>query len=65
MAASPRPESLTLGLLLVAMGALALLANFGKVEFLETVRVWWPLSLLVWGILEVLASLMNRSTRRS
>jgi hypothetical protein len=56
---------LTLGLMLVALGALALLSNFGKVDFLETVRAWWPLSLLVWGVLEVAQSLMSRSERRS
>jgi len=56
---------LTLGLMLVALGALALLSNFGKVDFLETVRAWWPLSLLVWGVLEVAHSLMSRSERRS
>mgnify|MGYP003514750169 CR=1 FL=1 len=65
MAASLRPEGLTLGLMLVAVGALALLSNFGKVDFLETVRAWWPLSLLVWGVLEVVQSLTRRTERRS
>ena len=27
------------------------------VDFLETVRAWWPLSLVVWGVLEVVQSL--------
>jgi hypothetical protein len=60
-----RPEGLTLGLLLVALGSVALLDNFGRVDFLETVRTWWPLSLLVWGLLEVMASLKSRAERRS
>jgi hypothetical protein len=65
VAASLRPEGLTLGLLLVAVGTLALLSNFGRVDFLETVRAWWPLSLLVWGVLEILQSLTRRTERRS
>jgi len=65
VAASLRPEGLTLGLVLVGVGAVALLANFGRVNFLETVRAWWPLSLLVWGALEVAASLLHRSEGRS
>jgi hypothetical protein len=51
--------------MLVALGALALLSNFGRLDFLETVRAWWPLSLLVWGVLEVAASLRGRAERRS
>ncbi len=65
MAARLRPEGLTLGLMLVGLGTLALLSNFGKLDFLETVRAWWPLSLLLWGLLEVAHSLMSRSERRS
>jgi hypothetical protein len=51
--------------MLVGLGAVALLANFGRVDFLDTVRVWWPLSLVLWGILEVAASLRGRPERRS
>ena len=32
-----RPETLALGITLVVLGAVALLANFGRLEFLETV----------------------------
>jgi len=63
VAASLRPEGLTLGLVLVAVGALALLSNFGRVDFLETVRAWWPLSLLVWGVLELAAAVLQRERR--
>jgi hypothetical protein len=59
-----KPEALTLGLVLVGVGTLALLANLGRLDFLDTVRAWWPLSLLVWGVLEILASL-GRTERRS
>jgi hypothetical protein len=65
VAAKLRPESLTLGLFLVALGTIALLHNFGRVDFLETVRTFWPLTLLVWGVLELAASLKGRAERRS
>lgn len=65
MAARLRPESLTLGLGLVGLGVVALLANLGRLDFLDTMRTWWPLSLVVWGVLEVAASVWNRSERRS
>jgi hypothetical protein len=65
MAARLRPEGLTLGLSLVGVGAVALLANLGRLDFLETMHTWWPLSLLVWGVFEVVASLLHRPERRS
>lgn len=65
MARTLRPEGLTLGLMLVTLGILALLDNLGRADFLETARRWWPLSLLVWGALEVAASLKRRAERRS
>jgi hypothetical protein len=51
--------------MLVTLGILALLDNLGRADFLETARRWWPLSLLVWGALEVAASLKRRAERRS
>ena len=35
-----RPETLALGIVLVVLGVLALLANFGRLEFLETVHTY-------------------------
>lgn len=58
-----RPEALTLGLTLVGVGTLALLANLGRLDFLDTVRAWWPLSLVVWGVLEIAASLARQERR--
>jgi len=58
-----RPEALTLGLTLVGVGTLALLANLGRLDFLDTVRGWWPLSLVVWGVLEIAASLARQERR--
>ena len=50
-----RPESVILGLGLVSLGALWTLANLGVLELLPTLRTWWPATLVVWGLLELLA----------
>ena len=60
-----RPETLALGITLVVLGVVALLANFGRLEFLETVHTYWPLSLVIWGGLEVATSLHSRLSGRS
>ena len=60
-----RPETLALGITLVVLGVVALLANFGRLEFRETVHTYWPLSLVVWGGLEVASSLGSRLSGRS
>jgi LiaF transmembrane domain len=57
------PESLTLGLLLTALGVLWTLSNFGVLEMLPLLRRWWPLSLLAWGVLELWAARQERSER--
>ena len=59
-----RPESLALGLILVALGVLWTLANLGVLDLLSTLRTWWPLSLIAWGALELLASFARRSEGR-
>jgi len=56
-----RPEGVTCGLGLVALGAAATLANLGQLDLLATVRNGWPLLLIVWGALELL---LTYSTRR-
>ena len=60
-----RPETLALGITLVVLGVVSLLANFGYLEFLETVHTYWPLALVIWGGLEIAASLRSRLSRRS
>ena len=52
----PSPEALTLGLLLTAIGLLWTLSNLGVLEMLPLLRTWWPLSLLTWGVLELVAA---------
>lgn len=60
-----KPEALVLGLSLVALGVLWTLANLGRVELLSTLRTWWPVTLVVWGMLELAAWLARRSAGRS
>jgi hypothetical protein len=58
-----RPETLALGLSLIALGTLWMLANLGALDLLATLRTWWPVSLIVWGVLELLASLARRAEK--
>jgi hypothetical protein len=55
----------TLGVSLVALGVLWTLANLGRVEMLPVVRTWWPLSLALWGVLELADLWVRRSSGRS
>jgi hypothetical protein len=65
MARAISPEGFTAGLALVAVGIIWTLANFGRVDLLETFRTYWPLMLVVWGLAEVGAHLTNRRGRRA
>jgi hypothetical protein len=53
------PESFTVGVVLVAVGVLWTAANLGHVEFLRTLRTWWPMALVVWGGAELLAAIQS------
>ena len=59
-----RPETLALGLSLVALGVLWTLGNLGALDVLATLRTYWPGSLIVWGVLELVAAFARRSERR-
>jgi len=63
MGARVSTEALVFGLGLVALGVLVLLSNLGKIELLATLRTWWPVMLIVWGVAE-LANSWAQSTRR-
>lgn len=52
----PSPEALTVGLSTTAVGILGTLSNLGMVEMLPLLHTWWPLSLVTWGLLELLAA---------
>jgi len=54
-----------LGLSLIGIGVVWLLANAGRADLLATLRAWWPLTLVVWGVLELIAFVLDRDARRS
>ncbi|MCG6923473.1 MAG: hypothetical protein LJF15_20650 [Acidobacteria bacterium] len=58
------PEGLTLGFGLIAIGVLWTLSNLGQVDLLYTLRVWWPLALILWGGLELVDLAIRRSSSR-
>ncbi|HSB61349.1 MAG TPA: DUF5668 domain-containing protein [Vicinamibacteria bacterium] len=58
-----RPEGIAFGLVLIGLGVLWTLSNLGRIDMLETLRRWWPVSLVVWGALELLAAAARRSER--
>jgi hypothetical protein len=60
-----KPEALVLGLTLIGVGVVWMLANAGVVDLLATLRAWWPLTLVVWGVLEIVAVAVNGDARRS
>lgn len=59
------PEGLTVGICLVGIGVLWLLSNLGRLELLTTLRTWWPLSLVLWGGLDLLDFYSGRVSGRS
>jgi len=60
-----RIEGVVLGLALLGLGTVCLLANMGKVDLLHTLRTWWPLTLMVWGGLELLQAFAARTRRNT
>jgi len=65
MARPFRPELLVFALSLIAVGVAWLLGNAGRIDLLATLRAWWPLTLVVWGTLELVAFALGRDARRS
>ena len=57
------PEGVTFGVCLVALGLLGTLANLGRLELLPLLRTFWPLSLVLWGVLELVDLWVRRSSR--
>ena len=55
MTGSIKVEGVVLGLCLVALGTLWLLSNLGRIELFPILRTWWPLALVLWGVLELAA----------
>jgi hypothetical protein len=53
-------EKTVLGLGLVGIGALWTMGNLGRIDLLATLRTWWPLWLVAWGLLELAGSFAHR-----
>jgi len=58
-------EAVVLGLGLLGLGTVCLLSNMGRVDLLYTLRTWWPLTLIVWGGLELYQALAIRAHGRN
>ena len=56
------PEGVTFGVSLVVLGVLGTLANLGKLELLPLLRIYWPLTLVLWGVLELADLWVRRSS---
>ena len=65
MAPSYKPETHVVGVGLIALGIVWTLANVGALDLLETLRRWWPATLVLWGILELHRSYADGRIRRS
>ena len=64
MALRFKPESLVLAVCLIALGAIWTLGNMGRLDTLTSLRTWWPASLVLWGLLELVRSLGEARDRR-
>ena len=65
MSPAYKPEGLVFGLILIALGALWTLSNLGRLDLVQTLRTWWPVSLVLWGVLELAGALLRRQSGRS
>jgi hypothetical protein len=59
------PEAIVFGVCLIALGVIGTLANLGLLELLPTLRRAWPLSLILWGALELRRAAAAGAARRS
>jgi len=60
----PSPETITLGLGLIALGLAWTLANLGYFDLLQALCLLWPALLIVWGVLELRVTLLARRGAR-
>jgi LiaI-LiaF-like transmembrane region len=61
MTSSFKPEGIVFGLILITLGVLWTLSNLGRLDMLDTLRRWWPLTLVLWGALELVAVAARRT----
>ena len=59
------PERIVVGASLIGVGALDILSRMGRVEFLTALHTWWPMTLVVWGVAELIKTLSARTGRSS
>ena len=48
-----KPEGVALGIACAGTGVLAFLANLGYVDLLSSVRLFWPVVIIFWGVAEL------------
>ena len=65
MAPRFKAESIVLAVCLIALGLVWTLGNMGRVDTLFVLRKWWPASLVLWGVLELVRSLGEARDRRA
>ena len=53
MATPARSSGLFSGLVLISVGVLLLLHNYGHLEIGEFIRRWWPLMIIFWGAIKL------------
>src|SRR3974390_1909671 len=61
MAGTPtRSSGLFTGLVLISSGAILLLHYYGHLELSEFFRHWWPLLIIVWGVIKLVERTVGR-----
>jgi arginine exporter protein ArgO len=55
-------EALVAGIALIALGIVGMLANFNRLDLLDTLHRWWPSILVLWGALALARALAQRNT---
>jgi hypothetical protein len=64
MALRFKPESLVLAVCLIGLGVIGTLGNMGRIDTLHALRTWWPASLVLWGLLELVRTFGESRDRR-
>lgn len=63
MRAGLRVESIVFGACLIALGVAWTMWNLGYIDLLGTLRRYWPVSLVFWGVLELVNVRLVRAAR--
>jgi membrane protein implicated in regulation of membrane protease activity len=59
------PDIFALGFCLLAAGVVWTLASLGRLDAVDFLHTWWPMSLVVWGLAEVMAAALGRRRRNA